>query len=217
MVTMARPKAEARGASTLGRPPAWQDQLRSLHFLQKLPTAAGPPWTKPHSSSITRGLFSFCFNLKLQGNFKLPAEAISEIADNHLTGFASIPSCQGGGAVQAEPERGHLLGSAWKLQLCFPQLGRRSLAESQKTLGGLPDPCPHLLCSSRQAWPKKSFCFPFTCSTAFRKRGKKCCHCRKKDSTTYMSVDWAWVGRREQVGVKQTFPEATVPLCLAGL
>ena len=151
MVTMARPKAEARGASTLGRPPAWQDQLRSLHFLQKLLTAAGPPWTKPHSSSITRGLFSFCFNLKLQGNFKLPAEAISEIADNHLTGFASIPSCQGGGAVQAEPERGHLLGSPWKLQLCFPQLGHQSLAESQKTLGGLPDPCPHLLCSSRQA------------------------------------------------------------------
>ena len=56
MVTMARPKAEARGASALGRPPAWQDQLGSLHFLQKLPTAAGPPWTKPYSS-LSPGVF----------------------------------------------------------------------------------------------------------------------------------------------------------------
>ena len=56
MVTMARPKAEARGASAFGRPPAWQDQLGSLRFLQKLPTAAGPPWTKPHSS-LSPGVF----------------------------------------------------------------------------------------------------------------------------------------------------------------
>lgn len=56
MVTMARPKAEARGASALGRPPAWQDQLGPLRFLQKLLTAAGPPWTKPHSS-LSPGVF----------------------------------------------------------------------------------------------------------------------------------------------------------------
>ena len=44
-----RPKAEVRGASAHGCPPTWQDHRRPFHFLQKLPTAAGPPWTKPHS------------------------------------------------------------------------------------------------------------------------------------------------------------------------
>lgn len=66
-------------------------------FSSEAANSSWPSLDKATLSSITRGLFSFCFNLKLQGNFKLPAEAISEIAENHLTGFASIPSYQGGG------------------------------------------------------------------------------------------------------------------------
>lgn len=134
-------------------------------FSSEAANSSWPSLDKATLSSITRGLFSFCFNLKLQGNFKLPAEAISEIAENHLTGFASIPSYQGGGKGVGQFRLSLKEGICWALPGNDGSASSSWAAGawlSQKTSGSLTDPCPHLLCSSRQAWLKKSFHFLFT-------------------------------------------------------
>lgn len=103
-----------------------------------------PSLDKATFFSITRGFFSFCF--KAAKKPKQSAEAISEIAENHVNKLL-MHSLLLWGASQAEPRREHLPEDAALLPQAWPRSFAKIL-EFWAALQRLPDHVLTLLHSS---------------------------------------------------------------------